>query len=274
MKKRPVLILALVTVLVLGLAAGYIWYQKTVASPQAPEISFDNDTISVTTAATDKELLEGVTALDPEDGDVTDSVLVESVSNIVNGNQVKITYVAFDSKNHMTRAERTAVYTDYKPPVFSVNRSMMFKASTTLDILSYVTAEDMFDGDITHKIIYSFVGSTNNFNSYGEHEIELRVTNSKGDTSKLRLVVDVCEKDPNTANIQLNKYLVYLQKGAEFNAEDYFKSYMSGDQMVSTMSGINVKSDVDTSTPGVYSVTYSSGGGDSMSSARLTVVVG
>ena len=198
MKKRPVLILALVTVLVLGLTAGYIYYQKTIASPQAPEISFDKDAISVTTDATDADLLEGVTALDPEDGDVTESLLVESVSNIVNGNQATITYVAFDSKNHMTRAERTAVYEDYKPPVFSMNHSMLFRASGTLNILNYITAEDMFDGDITHKIIYSFVGASNNLNMEGEHDIELRVTNSMGDTSKLTLKVEICSKDPNT----------------------------------------------------------------------------
>lgn len=273
MKRRPVLILMLITLLVLGLTAGYIYYQKTVASPQAPEISFDNDTISVTTDSTDADLLEGVTALDPEDGDVTASVLVESVSSIVNGNQATITYVAFDSKNHLTRATRTAVYTDYKSPVFDMSHSMLFRASGTLNILNYVTAADMFDGDITNKIIYSFVGASNNLNMEGEHEIELRVTNSMGDTSKLTLKVEICSKDPNAANIQLNKYLVYIPVGAGFDPADYFKSYMSGSETVSSMDGITVNSDVDTSKAGVYVVTYASGSGDSLSRAKLIVVV-
>ena len=273
MKNRPYLLLVLATVLVLCLTAGYVVYQKTVASPRYPEISFDKDEIQITTDATDADLLKGVTAADPEDGDVTDSLLVESVSNIMNGNAVKVTYVAFDSKNHMSRAQRTAVYTDYKPPVFSMSHAMLFRTSATLDILNYITAEDMFDGDVSRRIIYSFVGNTNNLSLEGEHEIELRVTNSKGDTAKINVAVEICSKDPNAANIQLKQYIAYVPKNSDFRPGEYFKSYVSGGQLISDMSGISVDSNVDTSKEGTYVVTYSAGYGESKSRTKLIVVV-
>ena len=273
MNKRPVLFLVIVAVLAVALTAGYIFYQRTYTSPQYPVISFDATEIKVTTGVSDGELLRGVTATDPEDGDVTQSLLVENVSNIFNGNCAKVSYVAFDSKNHMSRAERTIRYTDYKPPVFSMSHPMVFRLSATLNILNYISAEDMFDGDISHKVIYSIMGNSTNLNVQGEHEIELRAVNSKGDVAKLKTTVEISDTEPNKANIQLTDYLVYVPQGTEFKPEQYFKSYMSNAQLITDKAGVTIDSNVDTETPGTYTVTYSTGYGDTKSRSRLIVVV-
>lgn len=273
MKRRSVILLIVAAFMAVGLAAGYLFYQKTVASAMSPVISFDEQVLFASVNATDEDLLKGVTATDPEDGDVTDSLLVESTSSLVNGNAVRVTYVAFDSKNHMCRAERTVRYTDYESPVFSLSHPMMFKMSNTIDILNYINAEDVFDGDISRKIIYDLTGGSVSVNAVGEHEVELRVTNSKGDTAHLTLTVEVTQTDPNPANIQLKQYLVYIPVGGEFSAAEYFKSYESGDETVTDASSVRMKSDVDTQTPGTYTVTYSTGYGNNESHTRLIVVV-
>lgn len=273
MKKSFVILLIVLTVASLGLVAGYVIYEKAIASPQAPVISFEEELLKVTTDASDKDLLKGVTATDPEDGDVSDSVLIESISNIFSENCVKVTYVAFDSKNHMGRGQRTVQYTDYEPPTFSLSHAMVFRLSSTLDILNYIGAEDVFDGDISHKVIYSFANATTGFTIQGEHDVELRVTNSKGGSSHLNLTVELTDREPNSADIQLKDYLIYLPVGAEFKPADYFKSYVSNGNIVTDMSGISVSSDVDTEKPGTYTVTYSNGSGDSRSRTRLIVVV-
>ncbi|MDO4815006.1 MAG: DUF5011 domain-containing protein [Bacillota bacterium] len=273
MKKRNVILLIIAAFLTVVLVIGYQYYQKAVSSPLSPVISFDEQVLFASVNATDEDLLQGVTATDPEDGDVTDSLMVECSSNLVNENAVKVTYVAFDSKNHMCRAERTVRYTDYKPPEFSLTRPMVFKASSTIDILNYINAEDVFDGDISRKVIYELMGSSTTVAAVGEHDVELRVTNSKGDTSHLALSVEVAQNDPNAANIQLKQYLVYVPVGSSFSAENYFKSYESGGELVTEARSVRITSDVDTETAGTYTVTYSIGYGNNESHTRLIVVV-
>ncbi len=272
MKRINIILLILLAVLAIALVAAYVFYQHTTASSECPIISFDEQILYITTDATDEELLEGVTAMDPEDGDVTDSLLVESTSNLINGNKCKVTYVAFDSKNHMSRAERTVCYTDYKAPAFEVTHPLVFRHSRTVDILNCINASDMFDGDITRKVMYSLEDSTN-IDTVGEHTVELRVTNSKGDTAHLTVKVEVTSEEPNPANIQLSQYLVYVPVGTEFSPEKYFVSYSSGGAVTTNISGVKIESDVDTGVPGTYTVTYSTGYGSSQSHTRLIVVV-
>ena len=50
-------------------------------------------------------LLEGVTAVDEKDGDVSDSLLVEKVAG-TNGKEVIVTYVARDGANNVGKASR------------------------------------------------------------------------------------------------------------------------------------------------------------------------
>ena len=73
--KLPILMCVLV-VLSIAAVVGYLYYAKAVSSPLSPTISFDSDTVTVSTSYTEEELLAGVTASDPEDGDVTDSLIV------------------------------------------------------------------------------------------------------------------------------------------------------------------------------------------------------
>lgn len=58
-------------------------------------------------------LLAGVTATDAEDGDVTASLLVEGISGRNDDGTVQVTYAAFDSNHHVTKATRAVRYTDY-----------------------------------------------------------------------------------------------------------------------------------------------------------------
>lgn len=52
---------------------------------------------------TEKELLEGVTAWDEKDGDVTDSLKIEFLVSNTDENTVVVTYVARDKSNNITK---------------------------------------------------------------------------------------------------------------------------------------------------------------------------
>ena len=73
---------------------------------KGPEIFFDEDKqIEYTEGMDEALLLEGVTAVDEKDGDVSDSLLVEKVAG-TNGKEVIVTYVARDGANNVGKASR------------------------------------------------------------------------------------------------------------------------------------------------------------------------
>ena len=116
MKRLTSVILAVALALsALGVLGARI-YQKEAYGGAAPEIAFAADVLEVPTGADDAALLAGVTATDAEDGDVTASLLVEGVSGRNADGTVQVTYAAFDSDRHVTKATRAVRYTDYTPP--------------------------------------------------------------------------------------------------------------------------------------------------------------
>ena len=55
-------------------------------------------------------LLDGVTATDNKDGDVTESLVVESVYPNEDGQTATIVYVARDSRNNVGKANKVVTY--------------------------------------------------------------------------------------------------------------------------------------------------------------------
>lgn len=72
---------------------------------KAPEISFNDTGITYREGMSNAELLQGVTAYDEAEGDVTDSLTIESVFSVDNKEAVVI-YVAKDSKNNLVKTKR------------------------------------------------------------------------------------------------------------------------------------------------------------------------
>lgn len=273
MKKRNTIILILATILTIGAAIGVYYYQKTIASPQYPEIKFSSNIIKVSINATDEDLLQGVTATDPEDGDVTKSLVVEGTSSIIKGNCIKVCYAAFDSQNHVTKAERTVEYTDYVPPRFTASAPLIIRRAGNVDILQVIGARDVFDGDISRSIKYTIVNNGISLDEVGEYGVKLMVTNKIGDTSTLPITVQVTEDEPNFANITLTNYLIYLNKGDEFIPKDYLASYDAEIIDEKETGEMVIDSNVNTEEAGVYSVDYTYIGRARESHSRLIVVV-
>lgn len=70
-----------------------------------PIITLPETKISYTSSITEEKLLEGITAYDREDGDVTSSLLIEKISETADG-KVIVTYAAVDSANNVGEASR------------------------------------------------------------------------------------------------------------------------------------------------------------------------
>ena len=75
-----------------------------------PEIQFQDNEIVYTAGDSYDGLLDGVTATDNKDGDVTESLVVESVYPNEDGQTATIVYVARDSRNNVGKANKVVTY--------------------------------------------------------------------------------------------------------------------------------------------------------------------
>ena len=78
-----------------------------------PTISMDTDSITVSAEASEKDLLQGVTAQDNTDGDVSQNLMIENMSNLMEGDTRTMTIVAFEqgaAQRDIQRLSCAAVY--------------------------------------------------------------------------------------------------------------------------------------------------------------------
>ena len=248
--------------------AVYIIKTKLVEDNTPPVISCEEDTVTVSIEDDESALLKGVKAKDNRDGDITDSVRVSSMSHFVNGKRT-VTYVVFDKANHVGTLERTVKYSDYKPPRIHLKKPLRFltTASSELDFTDCYTAEDCLDGDITNQV-RTIVD--NNF--YGMQEgvfdVTLQVSNSAGDVCSVPVEMQITYTDDEDEKAKeyplLSDYIVYTSVGKKINASKYLTGisrngvdYEFGDMITASADDISIKSEVDYSKPGVYTVNYS-----------------
>ena len=263
MRRALSIVLIVLTALsVTGLGV-YRFLKVRSTSGEAPVITFDANLLEVTTDATEGELMQGVTATDAEDGDVTDSLIVETSTHFVSDTTVEVTYAAFDSQGHVTKATRSVRYVDYTPPKFYMSGPMLFSEAGIAELLSFVGARDCIDGDISSRVKVASLESGTLLSTPGEHLLEFRVTNSTGDTAYLKVAAEVLSGYNSARQIPLTDYLVYLPLNSEFDPRAYLLSTYAEERE------IEIENTVDTTIPGVYDVHYTLGN----SMTRLIVIV-
>ena len=80
--------------------------EKLTEDKTIPKITVKGEIIDVSLKATDKELLQGISAYDEKDGDLTGDIIIESVSRFIETGVSKVTYAVCDSDNNITTATR------------------------------------------------------------------------------------------------------------------------------------------------------------------------
>lgn len=232
----------------------WFWYNTEILSDKTiPKITIEGDMLTVGLETTDEELLAGVSAYDEKDGDLTDKVIVESISKFSEKGVCKVTYAVCDSDNHVASATRKIKYEGYTSPVFYLNRSLCFSHLETVNVASALGATDVIDGDISSSIIVTSTDYQYGFT--GTYTIKAKVTNSKGDLAELELPLIVEERNVNAPEIELEKYLIYVDEGTTVNYRDYFIA--STDSYNADVSDtLTIETDYKKDVPGIYSVHY------------------
>lgn len=186
--KMIILELFLIILVIVGLGF-YVFnvYSQRFNSPPQITISESNNVFSVN--ATKEDLLAGVSATDKEDGDVTESIVIESISPIFSKNTRTITYVAFDSNNNVTKLDRDIKYKDYKSPKFICDKEIHVPTGDYSEILSKVSVVDVIDGNISNQVKIEINNVVKGVP--GKYAVQLTVTNSCGDVVDKNVVVVV-----------------------------------------------------------------------------------
>lgn len=234
-----------------------------------PSIQSSLDLLEVSAAHTQDDLLAGLSASDEQDGDLTDRIIVAGVSKLISQDIAKVTYLVFDSDDNMASYTRRIRYTDYHRPTLEVTEPLIFPSQSAVALVENLRATDVVDGDISESIRISTLSSTDDSNVFA---VVAQVTNSMGDTSRVRLPVIIAESDPNHPVITLSRQLVYLDAGSSFDPDEYFVSATQSGSRVSA-DAVTVEHQVDTGTPGTYWVYYRCSAGGASGLAILTVII-
>lgn len=228
-------------------------FQKLNVDTTLPVITVESDMLDVSLDATYEELMSGVSAYDEKDGDLTDKIIVESISRFTEPGVSIVKYAVCDADNHVASASRKITYANYVPPRFKLSDSLVFGISQNINIRNILGAVDSIDGDISNKVIIT--ASDYSANIPGVYYISAKVTNSKGDMISLQLPVYVEERSLSAPKIELSEYLVYLKAGEQYSVEDNVLSATDSDG-ADLRGSVQIDTDVDVNTPGMYEAHY------------------
>lgn len=242
-----------VFVLMILVYCGVMLYDLFFVDRTAPEIWCSTPDVVVSVKDPQSALLEGVTAEDDRDGDLTDQVLIKSVSQLITDNTAQVTYIVFDSADNMATLTRIVRYKDYEKPRFSLQQALNYTLDEEFRILDRLTAEDALDGDISGSIC---VISQNILKEPGTYHVTVQATNSLGDTTTVPLKLVVRETGTREL-IRLSENLLYLKKGTMFRPESYIAHVCAPNGAALTAGEVNIDNPVDPYTQGTYHVRYS-----------------
>ena len=276
----------------MSLIVGGIYFYKAQENIdiEGPVLQSASDAITVSIQDTEKKLIEGITAKDDRDGDVSDNILIENIKKKEDGadNEFLVTYVSFDKANNSGKLTRTLYYEDYRQTHFIITQPLRFPENQQLSLFDYFQADDCIDGDISPFITLEGDKEILEEPQKGIYDCKLSITNSVGGITELPIQVEVYEDgyEERTFRPQvvLTKYIVYLKQGEildvnayldhvedrgvyllDFNSVDINGEETESSEQTSMSEGakrisisqIEIDSNVDVNTLGIYSVVYS-----------------
>ena len=223
--------------------------------------------------------LEGVTAEDKEDGNLTSEIkVVDNEVNIYRVGKYYVTYQVTD-KNGATATKRIAVSVNPKlslinaiPQIKAENQTIM--VGDKFNPLANVTAYDAEDLDLTHKVkvIENNVDTT----KPGQYIVKYSVTDSAGATAKKEVTVTVLSKvSVINAIPQIKAENQTIKVGDKFNPLANVTAYDAEDLDLTHKVKV-IENNVDTTKPGQYTVKYSvtdSAGATAKKEVTVTVLM-
>ena len=246
-------ILAGLIVLCLALFAGTAAVMVT-SDRKGPEIAVPSGADVTYEEGSDTALLlEGVTATDDRDGDVTDSVVIENIFPNDDRTGASVIYAAKDSHNNVTK----------------VTRRVNYKAAGDAATPGENTETDGSDA-----------APAENTEADGSDAApaaeEAQQNDTEGVKNETNAKMEIEALPSENPRMYLNTYETTVKAGSELDKISYIKEITDdADSQETLFTEIQVDGEVDTATPGDYTLTYhvTDSNGNQSNMAVLTVHV-
>lgn len=265
---RIIAVIIIVVSLVFTMWANNRYYGRM--NTDRPEITNTVDTLKISVKDPEEAIFQGLSAKDKTDGDLTDKIMVASVSHFLEPGTVNVKYVVFDSHNNSATLTRRVHYTDYTHPEFQLEKAPVYVVGNSFDLLDHIRVEDCLDGEISSQI--RVVSNMVNNYSAGNYPVVLEVSNSCGDTAQVTLWVTYLSRE-SSAVVKLHQYIVYVEEGETFQPEKWLMSVAERGAGTLDSANVEIQGNLDTSKPGCYQLVYSYDDGTLSGQSPLTVIV-
>lgn len=246
-------ILAGLIVLWLALFAGTAAVMVT-SDRKGPEIAVPSGADVTYEEGSDTALLlEGVTATDDRDGDVTDSVVIENIFPNDDRTGASVIYAAKDSHNNVTKVTRR---------------------------VNYKAAGDVTAPEENTEAEGSDAAPAENAEAEGSDAApaaeEAQQNDTEGVKNETNAKMEIEALPSESPRMYLNTYETTVKAGSELDKVSYIKEITDdADSQETLFTEIQVDGEVDTATPGDYTLTYhvTDSNGNQSNMAVLTVHV-
>ena len=228
-KKKLTIFMTLLCVVLLAVCA--VLYVSE--DRQGPEIRIPDGSVAYAQGDDTEVLLNGVTAADARDGDVSDTLRVVQVTDMSSLNYVVVTYVAKDRSNNITKTDRWINLTDgttSEAPAENLTAELEEQSEDTLSqILANVETEetaataetDETTGEGAQTNTEAGSGTTATTSSEGEGT-ETQTQESQSESSQTTASEELVSTGSPIIRITTNE--VHLEVGESFDYMSYVQS--------------------------------------------------
>ncbi|WP_162813963.1 immunoglobulin-like domain-containing protein [Vibrio tetraodonis] len=168
----------------------YVHGQTPPPTDGKPSISGIGDDRTPFGSSYDK--MEGVSAYDSEDGDLTGDVVVSGEVNTNRVGAYPLTYSVTDSDSNTTEEIRQVTVYNTAPVINGVNNETIL-VNSDFDPMEGVSATDAEDGDISNSAIQ--VSGQVNTEIVGQYTLTYQVTDAAGETTTNERVITVTDEE-------------------------------------------------------------------------------
>lgn len=225
--KKVLLPVSLAVLVLLAAVAGWVIFNR---DRERPEIKISKTKEEVyRSGMTKEELLKGVTATDDRDGDVTESLMVESVKVSEENDYVTVTYVAVDKSKNVTRKSWNMKFAGEDAP--EETPAAEEESASAQDSQETEPEEEQSAAETVQQ-----------------DPEEVAIAEQEDRIAKL---------SPQAPRFYLKQHTLTVPLGGEFNKLDWVDEITDDkDDRSRLFRDIRVEGDVDVSVAGTYSLTY------------------
>ena len=238
---------------------------------KGPKITVEQKSITYVNGDDKASLLDGVSAYDAVDGDVTVSLIVKDITVLNSGDTAKVTYAARDNSNNISEAYRIVTYVDSDENYSEPDDEAMFQEITEGKVTEAEVSAENIEAQATEEPVEDNTQETEEPTEEVKEEPQEEENPAEEEKPQENNPRDNAngnkKPDDKTPKITLKQKSVNINVGQTFNPSDYIKSKENA-------SSISIDGAINVMAPGTYPLTFKVTGPDGKTASEtLTVVV-